>query len=79
MNYIRNQLVTSGAGATIVVISRDIFVASGGPEWNEEIIILDDVLYALPEGISNVENGLGYMFGMVSKTIPYESCFPYLN
>jgi hypothetical protein len=48
-------------------------------EWNEEIIILDDVLYALPEGISNVENGLGYMFGMVSKTIPYESCFPYLN
>lgn len=75
LEYIMNQLIDSGSGASIEIISRDIFVASGGPEWDKEIISLDDILYALPEGLSNIENGLGYMFGIVSKTIPYESCF----
>jgi hypothetical protein len=57
------------------VLQRQIFVASAGPEWIEDIASLDDVSYALPEGLSNVENGVGYMVGVVSKSIPYESCF----
>lgn len=73
---IMNQLfVPSGTAAQIQVLQRQLFVASGGPEWIEDIASLDDVVYALPEGLSNVENGIGYMVGIVSKTIPYESCF----
>lgn len=56
-------------------VRRQVFVASGGPEWDEDITSLDDLVYALPEGVSNVENGLGYVVGIVSKTIPFESCF----
>lgn len=56
-------------------IHRQIFVASGGPEWDEEISTLDDRIYSLPNVISNVENGTGYLFGIVSKSIPYKSCF----
>lgn len=52
-----------------------VFVASGGPEWNSEIDSLDDLNYALPEVNSNVEGGVGYVVGIVSKSIPYQSCF----
>lgn len=57
------------------ILYRRLFVASGGPEWIEDVASLDDLVYALPEGLSNVENGVGYMVGIVSKTIPFESCF----
>jgi len=33
------------------------------------------ILHTIPGGISNIENGTGYVAGIVSKTIPYESCF----
>lgn len=51
---------------------REIFVASGGPEWNEKLVSIDNLIYALPDGFSNVKNGVGYVIGIVSKTIPYE-------
>lgn len=63
------------SGAEMEILDRQIFVASAGPEWNENIESLDDVTYTLPNSFSNVENGLGYMFGVSSKTVPYESCF----
>jgi hypothetical protein len=76
---IRNQiLVPEGLRIEIKTHSRDIFVASGGPEWRDEISSIGDLEYALPEGLSNIENGLGYMVGIVSKTIPYfpsNNCF----
>lgn len=31
--------------------------------------------FMLPGLSSNVENGLGYLVGIVSKTIPWMSCF----
>jgi hypothetical protein len=49
-----------------------VFVAAGGPEWDEEIPTIEDLEYALPESASNIKNGVGYMLGIVSKTIPYE-------
>lgn len=55
----------------IVVDSRELFVARGGPGWTDEIRNLDDIEYALPDGVSNVENGLGYMFGILSRSISY--------
>jgi hypothetical protein len=52
----------------------DIFAASGGPDWIEDISSIDDLEYALPDGLSNVDNGLGYVIGIASTTIPYERC-----
>lgn len=59
----------------IEYMHHQLFVASGGPEWNEDFKGLRDIEYSLPERISNVENGTGYMFGIVSKSIPFKSCF----
>lgn len=56
-------------------LDHQVFVASGGPEWREDLANLTDIQYSLPEVLSNVENGTGYMFGIVSKSIPFESCF----
>lgn len=76
---IRNQqLIPAGGRIEIRTYSRNLFVASGGPEWQDEITSIGDIEYALPEGLSNVENGLGYMLGIVSKTVPYfptDACF----
>ncbi|GAA5520829.1 hypothetical protein LQ318_03755 [Aliifodinibius salicampi] len=56
----------------VVEFERTVFVAAGGPEWNEEIPSIEDLEYALPETASNIKNGVGYMLGIVSKTIPFE-------
>lgn len=61
--------------AEMEVLYRQIYVVSAGPDWNENIESMDDITYALPNSISNVENGLGYMVGVSSKTVPYASCF----
>lgn len=59
----------------IEYLHHQVFVASGGPEWNEELADLEDIEYSLPEVISNVENGTGYIFGIVSKSVPFKNCF----
>lgn len=42
--------------------------------WKIEITSFDDLVYAQPNYISNVEKGLAYMVGIYSKVIPYETC-----
>lgn len=59
----------------VEILDLQIFVASGGSEWREEFSSLEDRNYTLPNVISNVENGVGYLFGIVSKSIPFKSCF----
>ncbi len=59
----------------IQVLHRQVFVAIAGPEWKDDIDSLDDLVYALPESLTNVEDGLGYMVGVVSKSIPFKSCY----
>ena len=54
----------------ITVIERNLFVASGGPDW-PEFVSLDRHTIALPDGVSNVENGVGFLGGIISKTFPY--------
>ncbi|MFH5834067.1 hypothetical protein [Halalkalibaculum sp. DA384] len=54
----------------ITVTERNVFVASGGPEW-VDFFSLDRHTIALPEGVSNIENGVGYFGGILSKTFPY--------
>lgn len=57
------------------VLQREIFVASAGPDWHY-FPDIDEEIIALPDGISNVENGVGYVVGIVSKTISWEiTCF----
>ncbi len=54
---------------------REVFVASAGPEW-QFFPDLSEEIISLPDGISNVDNGVGYVVGIVSKRIPWEMlCF----
>lgn len=59
---------------SLKVLSRKIFVASAGPDWDEDLLSLEQLEYALPLVNSNVENGVGYMIGIVSKTIDLTHC-----
>jgi hypothetical protein len=62
-------------GGDIHVMHRQIYVASAGPDLKEDIASMDEFTYSVPGSFSNVENGLGYMIGIDSKVIPYESCY----
>lgn len=66
--------VPSFHGFGVELLDQQIYVAVAGPEWDEEIPNLDDLVYAQPDFISNVEDGLGYMVGIYSKVIPYSTC-----
>lgn len=60
--------------AVIEVVYRQIFVASSAMEWNKDIQSLDDITYALPQTLRNVDQGIGYVIGIDGKYIPYEGC-----
>lgn len=55
-------------------IKQHVFIASAGPDYYFFPAIGEKVI-SLPEGPSNIIEGVGYLAGLVSKTIPYESCF----
>lgn len=65
-------------GGEIEVVYRQVYVATSFIELDEEIEVLDDITYALPQTLLNVENGLGYVIGIDSKYIPYEGCLDQL-
>jgi hypothetical protein len=52
------------------LIQREVYVASAGPDWYFFPDIFEEVIQ-LPDGISNVENGVGYVAGIVSKRVPW--------
>jgi hypothetical protein len=56
------------------VLKKQIFVAAGGPDY-PKLARIEQSVVVLPEGISNVENGVGFVGGIVSKTVPYKGCF----
>ena len=51
-----------------------MFVASAGAEWIN-FYELDEDIYTLAEGVSNIENGVGFLLGAVTKTIPWQFCY----
>ncbi len=61
-------------GGAELVIDAQIFVAAAGPGW-PPFASIDEKVIALPQGISNVENGVGYLGGVLSKAVPYKICF----
>ncbi len=54
----------------VEITDCEIFVARAGPDWLH-FPSLDRNLIALPEGISNVENGTGYVVGVASRRIHF--------
>lgn len=58
----------------VTLLSAEIVIVSGNDSWpvNEG---LDDDEYVLSEEAYNVENGLGTVSGVVSKRVPFESCY----
>lgn len=73
LKEIEKQLLLPDDGE-LEVVHRQIFVASTGSEWVSGVSSLDDLTYALPETFSNIENGVGFLTGIDSKYVPYESC-----
>lgn len=64
-------------GTTLDMISNEnlkIYVAAATSEF-PDFATIDEIIITFPGGVSNVENGTGYVGGIVSKTIPYRSCF----
>ena len=72
----RERYFPAGIGGSFLY--KEVFVAAAGPDWHP-FATIDEKIIALPEGISNVENGVGYVAGIVSKTIPYVSCWDELG
>ncbi|MEX2600759.1 MAG: hypothetical protein WD355_03865 [Balneolaceae bacterium] len=56
------------------ITARQIFIAVSGEETPNFSSISRNI-YALPDGVSNVENGVGYVAGILSKTIPFRTCY----
>jgi hypothetical protein len=55
----------------VEITDCEFYVAKAGPEW-VDFSSIDRNLIALPEGgISNVENGTGYVVGVVSRRIKF--------
>lgn len=67
-DYPRTEVMNAYCGIT--TLERNIFVAAGGPEWHD-FLSIDKHTIALPDGITNIENGVGYLGGILSKTFPY--------
>lgn len=57
------------------VLHSQIFIAATGDSDWPDFPNMDPIIEALPDAASNVENGLGYVTGLISKTVPYKSCY----
>lgn len=56
------------------ILKRQVFVAAAGPNY-PKLGSIEQSVVVLPKGISNVVNGVGFVGGIVSKTVPYKACF----
>jgi hypothetical protein len=68
------QILQSVGSAEIKIVSRQFFVAAGGPEWNDSLSTIDDLEYFINGTASNVENGLGYVVGISSGWYQQITC-----
>lgn len=68
--YIKRQL-----GGDVTLLNRQVVVAATGDlDW-PDFSNIDPTIEALPDGISNIKNGVGFAAGIISKTFPLKSCF----
>lgn len=69
---LNDKHVTDRTG--IIHEKQEVLIVSGGPGWPETGDLTEEERF-LPGAISNVENGLGILAGIVSKRVPFESCY----
>lgn len=68
------QIEQNFGSAEYSVESIQVFIAAGGPEWNEKFTSIDDLEYFLDGTASNVENGLGYVVGIDGRWFVQATC-----
>ncbi len=56
----------------IEITNCELYVASAGTDW-VDFSNVDPELLMLPDGITNVESGTGYVIGVSSRAIPYDN------
>lgn len=61
-------------GENTDILEFYVLVAAMSADWPDGVEI-DEELLAIPEETSNVENGIGYVGGVVGKKVPYKSCW----
>lgn len=69
-----SPIIRNSPNPEVEILHRQIYVAKGGPEWDDTISGIDDIEYFVDGTASNVVNGLGYMVGVYSKVVPYDTC-----
>lgn len=72
LNRVRDEadIALRLSGASIQVLSITVTVAAAGPDWPDLTDVEDETL-ALPTVVTNVESGVGYLGGIISKTVPW--------
>ena len=68
-----DKYVTEGL-TSIMNVRQEVIIVSGGPGWPDVSDLPEEELF-LPGAVSNVDHGLGIVTGVVSKTVPLESCY----
>lgn len=68
------QIEQSIGGSEMSIVSRQFFVAAGGPEWDDNLSSIDDLEYFLDGTASNVENGLGFVVGVNANWFQQVPC-----
>lgn len=56
------------------VVERNIFVVASGSPWPEVLRNVPSALGAL-DAPSDIENGIGFLGGVLTKSIPWEPCY----
>ncbi|GAA5520828.1 hypothetical protein Asal01_00761 [Fodinibius salicampi] len=56
----------------VVEHRKTIFVAAGGPEWDDDIETLSDIEYTLQKTGSNIKNWVGYLIDIFSRRPLYQ-------
>lgn len=73
-NWVRSYLTSRTGYIRFDLVPLQISVTAGGPDW-KYFPDIDEHIIELPDGVSNVENGTGYLVGVVSKTVPFKTCY----
>ncbi len=63
----QNEVSLRFFGAPTQILSLKVTVAAAGPDW-PDLVAIDDQTLALPNVVSNVEEGIGFLGGIISKT-----------
>lgn len=67
-------LLSQELSGVYVVNSREFHIASGSEDW-PDLSDLSQLEIAIPDIVSNVENGTGFVAGIASRQVPIKNCY----